>query len=259
MISPNLNVQTYGHGFPLVLLHGWGLHSEVWQPWAEFLAAHYQLIMIDLPGHGFSRMLPWSFSFEDLSLVLSHNLPTQCHVLGWSLGGLCALKLAHDYPHTVQKLILIATNPQFVQDPTWPYGMNPTDLQSFGLQLQQNYAKTIQRFLSLQCLGNIAMKTQLTQLKARFIQRAHPQDWALEAGLNILNHTNARPWLGHIQQPSLLIYGAQDRLVPPGAGEYAAQHIPQAELHYLKTAAHAPFLSHGTQVSHLIHDFLKKN
>ena len=259
MTSTQLNVQTCGHGFPLVLLHGWGLHSEVWQPWAEFLAKHYQLIMIDLPGHGLSRMSPWSFSLNDLSVVLSHYLPAPCHVLGWSLGGLCALKLAHDHPHSVKKLILMATNPQFIQDNTWLHGMNPSDLQSFGLQLQQNYAKTIQRFLSLQCLGNIALKTQMTRLKTHFAQGVPPQDWALQAGLDILSQTNARPWLSNIQQPSLLIYGAQDRLVPPSAGEYAAQHIPQAELHCLKTAAHAPFLSHGMQVSRLIDDFLKKN
>ncbi|WP_134954608.1 alpha/beta fold hydrolase, partial [Xanthomonas citri] len=50
-----MHIDVIGHGPALVLLHGWALHGGVFAPLVERLAPHYQLHLVDLPGHGFSR------------------------------------------------------------------------------------------------------------------------------------------------------------------------------------------------------------
>jgi len=48
----NLNVEIYGAGAPLILIHGWGMHGGMWGEMLEKLAQHYTVHSVDLPGHG---------------------------------------------------------------------------------------------------------------------------------------------------------------------------------------------------------------
>ena len=47
-----IHTETYGLGKPIVLVHGWAMHSGIWRLFARELAKHYQVTLIDLPGHG---------------------------------------------------------------------------------------------------------------------------------------------------------------------------------------------------------------
>ena len=51
----SLHIEVVGKGPALVLIHGWALHGGVFAPLVDRLAAHYQLHLVDLPGHGFSH------------------------------------------------------------------------------------------------------------------------------------------------------------------------------------------------------------
>ena len=51
----SLHIEVVGHGPPLVLVHGWGLHGGVFAPLVERLSGEFQLHLVDLPGHGHSR------------------------------------------------------------------------------------------------------------------------------------------------------------------------------------------------------------
>ena len=51
----SVHVDIIGQGQPLVLIHGWGMHSGVWQPLVKRLSANYMLYLVDLPGMGSSR------------------------------------------------------------------------------------------------------------------------------------------------------------------------------------------------------------
>lgn len=83
---PELNIQNYGTGHPIVWLHGWGFDSQIWSdilPHLLALPSQYQIFLVDLPGFGSSSCMSWS-TFK--STLLS-QLPTQFTLLGWSLGG----------------------------------------------------------------------------------------------------------------------------------------------------------------------------
>ena len=53
-MSGQLHVESIGHGAPLVLLHGWAMHSGVWGPLIPRLAKYRRVHAVDLPGHGHS-------------------------------------------------------------------------------------------------------------------------------------------------------------------------------------------------------------
>jgi pimeloyl-ACP methyl ester carboxylesterase len=93
-----VRVQRGGEGGPvLVLLHGLGATSEVWDDWKQVLARRWpgQWIAPDLPGHGRSSPLP-SYSFDSLADALAVVVPIDepVVVLGHSLGGVLGLALA---------------------------------------------------------------------------------------------------------------------------------------------------------------------
>jgi pimeloyl-ACP methyl ester carboxylesterase len=104
-----------GRGSPLVMLIGTGSTMAEWDPaLLRLLARDHRLILFDYPGVGLSG--PWhGSSFDSLAdatagLMSAIRLP-QANVLGWSMGGFVAQRLAVDHPGRVSHLILAGTNP----------------------------------------------------------------------------------------------------------------------------------------------------
>src|SRR5215469_3122507 len=83
-----------GAGSPLVLLHGHGVSGAIWQPVLPFLAQHYQVFIVDLPGHGRSRFTgDWRLS-EITERIVSWVQQTQqapVALIGHSMGGAVSL------------------------------------------------------------------------------------------------------------------------------------------------------------------------
>ncbi|MEO6699052.1 MAG: alpha/beta fold hydrolase, partial [Paraperlucidibaca sp.] len=107
----------------LVLLHGWGLHCIVWDPLVPFLLARYRVTVIDLPGMGRSPLPNAELTQASIVAQLAAIAPHNALWLGWSLGGELALAFAAEHPERVTGLMLIASNPCFVQKPDWPRAM----------------------------------------------------------------------------------------------------------------------------------------
>jgi pimeloyl-[acyl-carrier protein] methyl ester esterase len=245
-----------GQGPNLVLLHGWGLHSGVWQTLLPLLTRRYRVTCIDLPGHGLS---PWGAGFTDLTTLaqqIDDVLPDECSILGWSLGGQAALELALRSPERVRRLLLVATTPRFVAGPDWPHGMAIETLNGFAQQLTVDYKRTVQEFLSLQVRGDENQLATLRQLRNLLTTHGEPERVALTAGLAVLRTADLRAQLPQIGVPTLVIAGEHDRLTPPEAARELASLLPQAELLRVPRAAHAPFLSHRDAVLTAIYEFL---
>lgn len=101
----SLHIRTKGQGHPLVLFHGFGFDSSIWSPIESKLSSKYQLYLVDLPGFGRSELMPW----DEFSQKLYATLPNQFALLGWSMGGLYATKMAYESPSRVSHLINIAS------------------------------------------------------------------------------------------------------------------------------------------------------
>lgn len=101
----------YGKGEPVVLLHGFGEDSRIWQKQIQFLQNRFQLIVPDLRGSGLSTLPQHPLSVEsmaqDLQLILKTENIQQCILLGHSMGGYVTLAFAEKYSHMLTAFGLI--------------------------------------------------------------------------------------------------------------------------------------------------------
>ena len=235
---------TVGSGPDVVLLHGWGMHSGVWEDVAESLLEDYRVTVLDLPGHGYSRRAESGQSLDDLCTAVTAVTPLNAAWVGWSLGGLVAQQAAIIAPERVNRLVLVNSTPCFTQRPDWPHGIAASALRHFAEDLRQNYRATLKRFIALEVHGSEHVTARLHQLKGMLFQRGEPDISALEDGLAILEQADLRAGLPHIVCPILLLMGQRDQLVPIAAGAALQQWLPNVRLHIFPRAGHAPFFSH---------------
>jgi pimeloyl-[acyl-carrier protein] methyl ester esterase len=251
-----LHTEIYGTGEPLVLIHGWAMHSGIWRSFAKQLAKHYQVICVDLPGHGHSQKLS-EFTLENISQPLLKILPdSPCTLIGWSLGGAVSLDLASRFPDKIKKVVIIGSNPYFVKTENWA-GIKETVLEKFADDLMIDCHGTLLRFLSLQVRGLDDYKTVFKELKTALHACQSPEAEILQGGLQILKHQDLRPQLAQLHCPAQVILGSHDTLVPVAVGEQMLVLNPQLKVHIIEKAAHVPFLSHPAQLITLLRKFLE--
>jgi len=238
-----LSIQHQGHGRPLVLLHGWGFSSEIWAPLLPALTKHYQVTLIDLPGHGQSMFLPQFNELDELASYLVHHTPKNAIWLGWSLGGLIALACAQHSPDHVQRLLQVASTPKFMTSDDWQYGVKPLVMSQFEQQLQANTKATLSRFVTLQTLGLTNARQEARELSG-YIQEHLPSKHGLHWGLHLLRTLDLRSYLNTVQCPTHYLLGAKDSLVPLALSAHLTQNYPHIEVEVFPTAAHMPFFSH---------------
>lgn len=238
----------------LALVHGWGMNARVFDMLAAQLNAEFEVRALNLPGHGGRDVLPLN-TLQSWADDLAQQLPANTMLLGWSLGGLVAMRAALDHPDRINRLILQSSTPRFVATADWLHGLALADLQAFGDDLMANPHATLLRFMSLQTRGMDGQKMALQQLRQTLFAAPPAHAIALSSGLNILQQTDLRPHLSHLTQPTLVLHGALDILTPPGAGVWLADALPHARHMAFPRAAHAPHLSHADLVAAAIRDF----
>ncbi len=250
------HVEIIGQGQPLVLLHGWGMHSGVWQPLIKKLSAQYMLYLVDLPGMGNSRSIE-PYHLHALADEVAQVIPGVSDVLGWSLGGLVAQRVALNQPDRIRRLVLVGSTPCFVNKKGWDLGVNPANFESFAQAVNSDYKATILQFLTLQCLKADDARSTLKQLRASFETRPTPTQTTLQRALQILLDADLRDEIADIRKPTLLIHGDRDTLAPVQAAHWMMQQLPHGFLRVISGSAHAPFLSHSAQFIATLNQFLE--
>lgn len=239
----------------LVLLHGWGMHSELWHPFVEQLSTNLQIHLIDLPGCGNNRQIESNYDIDDLSQQLIELIPDGADVIGWSLGGLLASQCAICDPKKINKLIFMASSPYFTTEDEWP-GIAKHDLQRFAEDLNDDPCTVMQHFFQLQCLGLENYRQTFQQLKKVWGKHPIAKPFALEGGLKLLQSLDYRDWLIQHKQATLMIFGEFDKLVPYQIGKLLQHQNPQIESHILPKATHMPFFTHTEACAKIVGDWL---
>jgi len=247
-----MRIETQGAGADLVMIHGWAMHAGIFAGFARALAPHFRLHLVDLPGHGYSRDDAGSLDPAQCARRIADSVPRAIW-LGWSLGGLVAMRAALDEPTSVRGLVLISSSPRFVVGDDWTMGVAPSVFAEFGAGLADDYRGTIERFLALETLGSEHARAELRALKADVFAHGEPAMSALIDGLRVLDATDLRADIGRIGVPSLWIAGRRDRLVDADAMRWAAE---RSGGRYLEcNSGHAPFLGHADALAASIVQF----
>ncbi|CAN5143836.1 pimeloyl-ACP methyl ester esterase BioH [soil metagenome] len=235
----------------LVLVSGWGIAAAVFDPLARQLADRRRVSLVDMPGYGGSDSRAVS-DLDSLADAVRAQVPDGATVLGWSLGGLVALRLATR--RDLEALILIGSTPRFVAGAGWPFGLSPDDFERFRPAPDEAPWRRLEQFAVLVAQGDRRAAAVLARL--RDVIRARPTAAALRAGLDILAVSDLRDELRRIGVPVLVVAGARDRIVPVAASRALANRLPHAELHLMAGAAHAPFVGREQRLAARIEAFL---
>lgn len=180
-----IHIESYGQGRPVVMIHGWAMHSGVWREFAQDMARNYRVICLDMPGHGQSGGIT-PYSLTGIGDALLEAIPVQnFSLLGWSLGATIAIDMASRFSGRVDKLLILAGNAKFVQSDDWP-GVSPELLDAFAAQLTGDTRGTLLRFMALQVNGLPNAKHVLQLLKNAMLETESVSNQALEGGLDIL-------------------------------------------------------------------------
>ena len=247
-----MHVETQGSGADLVMIHGWAMHAGIFAGFARALEPHFRLHLVDLPGHGYSRDDAGSLDPAECARRIAAETPRAIW-LGWSLGGLVAMRAALDEPASARGLVLISSSPRFVIGDGWTSGVAPSVFAEFGAGLADDYRGTIERFLALETLGSEHARAELRALKADVFAHGEPAMSALTDGLRVLDASDFRAELSRIRVPSLWIAGRRDRLVDADAMRWAAA---QTGGRYVEcNSGHAPFLGHADALAETIVQF----
>ncbi|KAB8131471.1 2-succinyl-6-hydroxy-2,4-cyclohexadiene-1-carboxylate synthase [Gracilibacillus oryzae] len=101
-------VETYGNGEPVIMLHGFTGSVQTWYSIKDMLLENYQVILIELPGHGRTEAVVDSMKAccHDLAVLFKQMNLSEFHLLGYSMGGRTALAFTIYYPHFVKTLLL---------------------------------------------------------------------------------------------------------------------------------------------------------
>ncbi|HEY9013227.1 MAG TPA: alpha/beta hydrolase [Devosia sp.] len=108
----SLNYMRYGEGSPIILLHG-GLGAlGMFEPIIPILAREHEVIAVDLQAHGGTADIPRPMSFEamadDVAALVAHLGLSKVDLVGFSIGGGVATRIAIQHPHLVGHLVAVS-------------------------------------------------------------------------------------------------------------------------------------------------------
>jgi pimeloyl-[acyl-carrier protein] methyl ester esterase len=246
-----------GAGPDLVLLHGLGTNGALFDALAAPLATGCRVHALDLPGHGRSPWVRGAGDLEGMARRVAEHLPERCSVLGWSLGGMVATRIATRFPERIEALVLVATTPRFIAGRDWAHGVAPALHAGLVRAFARDPAGALREFASLVAKSEAQPLEALRELKRALGAAPPPSGAALAAALEILRTADLRAELPRVAAATLVLCGEGDRLTPPGAARALAALVPNAQLGLLADTGHVPVVSLARDVAARVARFLE--
>jgi len=240
----------------LIFVHGWSGSVQVWHGQLKYFSGKWPVQGINLPGHGGAPDAP----ADAWAARLREAFPDRsCILVGWSLGGMLSLQLAHACADRLAGLVLVSSTPCFRTKAGWIHGCPDRRFSEFKQALEKDSAKLLGQFFTLMLYGEALSASRRDAIaKAAIDRKRPPSTQALRTGLQFLEHLDLRPLLADIRVPALVIHGEYDAVVPAAAGRYLAKHLPDASLHVMR-CGHAPHLTQTDEFNHMLEAWCRTN
>jgi len=254
-----LRTSVRGTGSPLLVLTGIGASLELSAPLERALNSHgVQTIALDAPGTGESSPYHWPRRMPGLARTVELTIEAlgydRVDVLGVSFGGVLAQQLAHQAPHRVRRLVLAATGagvPGLGGVPGSPRAL-------LALATPRRYqSPDYYRRIAGALYGGVARRDPDALLHgsiARFSEAPSLRGYL--AQLYAISFWTGLPWLWRLQQPTLVLAGDDDPIVPVINGRILTRVIPHARLEIIRGGGHLFLLERPTEHAALIAAFL---
>jgi 4,5:9,10-diseco-3-hydroxy-5,9,17-trioxoandrosta-1(10),2-diene-4-oate hydrolase len=237
-----------GGGLPLVMLHGGGPGASSWSNFGPALprfAERFRTILVDQPGFGASdkpEVVGNYYRFAaDLVVALLDELGIErVHLLGNSLGGGTAMRLALSHPDRVGRLVLMGPGGLSLN----LFHADPTE----GVQRLMDFAahpsrEALRAFVSTMVVNQDLVTEALVEERYTDATAPGAREAMASMGMSFWNPETAedgRLWreAHHLRQHTLLTWGREDRVNPLDGALTALKLIPKAELHVFPNCGH---------------------
>jgi pimeloyl-ACP methyl ester carboxylesterase len=218
-----------GDGEPLLLVHGLGGAAANWLALAPLLLPGKRVLAPELPGHGGSSPLPAAASLntyaDRLGLLLEHELAAPAAVVGHSLGGAIALRLAIRRPESVSALVLAAAAGISSASRNARYALTVTGIVKPGRRIAPHRRRVGRSDLLKRLVfgrwGASDPPALPPELAEAFLAGPARHTDTVSAATALVRD-DVRPDLDRVRCPVLVLWGARDNQLPVGDGfEYA--------------------------------------
>ena len=220
----------------LVLIHGAGDSSAVWEKQTAYFSKSHQVLAVDLPGHGARVREPGMDRHEkyaqEVCRIMDQQSISKAVVAGHSMGGAVALTMALEHPDRLQGLILVATGARMKMRPDFLEEARKT------AEIYGSEVPSATHIIPVEQMVHPAIPTDVVQWLKDRIGRASAQ--ATYADFQANNNFDVMNRLGEIRTPTLVVGGSDDRMAPRKFAEFLANGIPGARLEMLDPCGHYP-------------------
>jgi len=246
-------VRVSGHGQPLMLIGGLWSQAPMFDGVLPLLDG-FRTIAFDPPGIGETDLPTCPFSVQRLARFAAGVLDAigvpRAHVLGVSLGGAVAQELARSHPDRVERLVLVSTGPGAISVPG-----RPDVLMRFGRPTAYGDLSALEQSAGRIFGGRLREQPQLVRgwhLRPPANTRAWLYRLAGTTGWSSL------PWLHRLTQPTLVVHGDDDPIVPLINARLIAWRVPDARLEVVAGGGHLLLLDSAADVVPVITAFLTR-
>jgi pimeloyl-ACP methyl ester carboxylesterase len=240
----NIRLMRGGSGRALVVLHD--ASGAAWMPFMKMLAAKFEVIAPEHPGFGESDTPDWldtvdDLAYFDLDLLAALDLE-RIHLVGLSLGGWVAAALAVRDTSRLASLTLVGAGGLHVDGVKQIDPFLRTDEQRIRdfFHDQTRADEMVAQWLAPEH-ADIAMKNRVTAAKLSWQPRGHDP--------------HLHKWLHRIDVPTLLIWGAEDKLFPPEYAKAYCDLIPRSKAVIIQECGHLPHVEKPADFVAALEDF----
>ncbi len=238
---------------PLLLMNGFGVNFEVLQPFVDALDPAIEVIRFDVPGTGGSPapLIPYRFSMHALlvtKMLDQLGYRRQVDALGVSWGGALAQQFAFQYFRRCRRLILVSTATGALMVPGRPWAL----AQMATPRRYQDPAYMAQNAGEIYG-GKMRTRPELAHEFARTVRSGGLQGYLYQM-LGGVGWTSV-PWLPFLRQPTLILHGDDDPLVPLVNAKIMHRLIPHSKL-YIFHDGHLGLGTSARELAQVVEQFL---
>ena len=242
----NIHYRDEGSGEPLVLIHGWASSLHTWDDWTEILKEDFRVIRLDLPGFGLTGPVDTAdYSAEYFAEIVKGLLDElnigKSHIAGNSMGGRVTASFASNYPERTDKIILLNAA-GYITESSDTLGFINTKIISF--MARYITPRYIVRTMIKDVYADADKLTEETVIRyQKMLLREGNRSVifrVLESSDTGLMNESEKEKLNNIKSPALIMWGDEDRWIPPEHAYLFENDIPDSRVIMYEDAGHVP-------------------
>lgn len=232
-----IHYERCGSGPAMLFINGLGMDKSSLEPLAGRVADSFSVTTYDMRCAGESDKPDERFVISDIAdeaiALLNHLKIQRTSVLGFSMGGMIAIDLALRYPERVESLFLIATS----ASPHKPYPTSPDVMKIFRRTDVCN--ELLAKVYEIAFGSKYKSKISADDFISFRLKDTNPQPaYAYLRQLDALEEFDATDAVEKITAKTIIVAGAEDKMIPPENSKWLAERVVGSQIHVLEGIGH---------------------